>query len=127
MGRWSSRVRELVTALGLSEVVTFRKKTDYSEVPNDYRDADIFITTSISDGTPVSLLEAMASGLPCIATSVGGIPEWIEDKRSGLLIPRVYRKALQKVFSHLPKILHSVLNWEMQRAEPLLNVANGTS
>ncbi len=29
----------------------------------------------------------MASGLPCIATSVGGIPEWIEDKKSGLLIP----------------------------------------
>lgn len=87
-GPLEQSVRELVTAQGVLEVVTFRKKTDYSEVPNDYRDADIFITTSISDGTPVSLLEAMASGLPCIATSVGGIPEWIEDKKSGLLIPR---------------------------------------
>jgi len=47
----------------------------------------IFITTSVSDGTPVSILEAMASGLPCIATNVGGIPEWIENGKTGLLIP----------------------------------------
>ena len=51
-----------------------RKKPSYAEVPRDYRQADIFITTSVSDGTPVSVLEAMASGLPCIATNVGGIP-----------------------------------------------------
>jgi L-malate glycosyltransferase len=79
-------VRDLVASLGLSNVITFKKKTAYSEVPNDYRCAHIFLTTSISDGTPVSLLEAMASGLPCIATRVGGIPEWIEDKKTGLLI-----------------------------------------
>ncbi len=78
--------RNLVSSLGLSEVITFRKRTSYVEVPLDYRNADIFITTSISDGTPVSILEAMASGLPCIATSVGGIPEWIEHERTGLLI-----------------------------------------
>jgi glycosyltransferase involved in cell wall biosynthesis len=55
-------------------------------VPRDYQHADIFITTSLSDGTPVSVLEAMASDLPCIATSVGGIPEWIEHNVTGLLI-----------------------------------------
>ena len=77
----------LVSDLGISDVVSFKKKTDYSDVPKDYWNADIFVTTSLSDGTPVSLLEAMASGLPSIATSVGGIPEWIEDKKSGLSIP----------------------------------------
>ncbi len=81
------KIRDLVSSLGISDVVSFKKKTDYTEVPKDYLIADIFITTSRSDGTPVSLLEAMASGLPCIATSVGGIPEWIEDQKSGLLIP----------------------------------------
>ncbi len=81
------KIRDLVSSLGISDLVSFKKKTDYTEVPKDYRNADIFITTSISDGTPVSILEAMASGLPCIATSVGGIPEWIEDQKSGLLIP----------------------------------------
>jgi glycosyltransferase involved in cell wall biosynthesis len=79
-------IRQMVTGLGLDEQVTFRKKTAYADVPRDYQHADIFITTSVSDGTPVSVLEAMASGLPCIATSVGGIPEWIEHKVTGLLV-----------------------------------------
>ena len=83
--------REQVNSLGISDIVLFKKKTSYSniayaDIPDDYRNADIYITTSLSDGTPVSLLEAMASGLPCIATSVGGIPEWIEDRKTGLLI-----------------------------------------
>ncbi|OPX63687.1 MULTISPECIES: glycosyltransferase family 4 protein [unclassified Methanoregula] len=85
-GPQEDEVRRLVTDLGLDPCVTFRKRTGYSEVPRDYREADIFITTSVSDGTPVSVLEAMASGLPCIATSVGGIPEWIENGVTGLLV-----------------------------------------
>jgi len=85
-GPEEQQIREIVARLGLTEKVTFRKKTEYSDVPLDYRLADIFITTSVSDGTPVSVLEAMASGLPCIATSVGGIPEWVSDKETGILI-----------------------------------------
>ena len=79
-------IRDLVGNLGLSDKVSFRKKSDYAIVPRDYRQADIFITTSVSDGTPVSVLEAMASGLPCIATSVGGIPEWVMNGTTGILI-----------------------------------------
>jgi len=86
-GPLEQSVRDLVASSGLSEVITFKKKTAYSEVPDDYRCVQIFLITSISDGTPVSLLEAMASGLPCIATNVGGIPEWIENKKTGILIP----------------------------------------
>ncbi|MDP3563859.1 MAG: glycosyltransferase family 4 protein, partial [Methanoregula sp.] len=85
-GPMEQSIRDLVATLGLSDVIRFKKKTSYSEVPQDYQRAHIFVTTSISDGTPVSLLEAMASGLPCIATTVGGIPEWVEDKKTGLLI-----------------------------------------
>jgi len=85
-GPQEEEVRQLVTVLGLDPYVTFRKRTGYSDVPKDYREADIFITTSVSDGTPVSVLEAMASGLPCIATSVGGIPEWIDNGITGILV-----------------------------------------
>lgn len=85
-GPEEDKLRNLVESLEISDYITFRKRTDYSQVPRDYHLADIFITTSISDGTPVSILEAMASGLPCIASSIGGIPEWIEDGVTGLLI-----------------------------------------
>ena len=80
-------VKVLAESLGIGSVVAFMKKTDYTEVPKDYRLADIFVTTSVSDGTPVSLLEAMSSGLPSIATSVGGIPEWITNGENGILVP----------------------------------------
>ena len=86
-GHEEQKIRDLIVNLGLpAEIVTFQKKTVYSQVPNDYRQADIFITTSQSDGTPVSVLEAMASGIPCIATAVGGIPEWVNEGVTGLLI-----------------------------------------
>lgn len=47
---------------------------------------DIFVLPSLKEGFPYVILEAMAAGLPIIASKVGGIPEMIEDGRSGLLI-----------------------------------------
>jgi glycosyltransferase involved in cell wall biosynthesis len=93
-GPQENETRQLVGLLGLRDHVTFQQKTSYAEVPQDYRAADMFLTTSVSDGTPVSVLEAMASGLPCIATSVGGIPEWITDGENGILIPPVSPQAV---------------------------------
>jgi L-malate glycosyltransferase len=49
------------------------------------RASDIFLLTSISEGIPVTILEAMAAGLPVVATRVGGVPEIVEDGQSGLL------------------------------------------
>ena len=73
--------------LELSAVIAFAERSEYAQVPADLQSSDIFVTTSRSDGTPVSLLEAMSAGLPCIASAVGGIPEWIEDGENGYLIP----------------------------------------
>jgi len=50
-----------------------------------YRDLDIFLLTSIREGFPNSLLEAMAMGVPGVVSAVGGIPEIIEDRKTGLL------------------------------------------
>jgi glycosyltransferase involved in cell wall biosynthesis len=57
-----------------------------SDVPELLGAADIFILPSENEGNPLSLMEAMAAGLPVIATAVGGVPELIEDHRSGLLV-----------------------------------------
>jgi len=86
-GPGEGRLRLLAESLGLGDSVGFRPRTPSDDVPEDLRGADIFASTALSDGTPVSVLEAMATGLPCICTAVGGIPEWIRNGGNGLLIP----------------------------------------
>jgi glycosyltransferase involved in cell wall biosynthesis len=51
------------------------------------RGMDIFVLSSIAEGMPRAILEAMAAGVPCIATEVGGIPEIINNKNIGFLVP----------------------------------------
>jgi len=59
-------------------------KPEWTELSKDY---DIFLNTTNVDNTPVSLIEAMALGIPIISTNVGGIPYLIKDKETGLLVP----------------------------------------
>jgi glycosyltransferase involved in cell wall biosynthesis len=50
-------------------------------------ESDVFVMTSAAENCPMSLLQAMACGLPIIATRVGGIPEMVRDGVDGLLVP----------------------------------------
>ena len=59
-----------------------------------YRAMDAFVLSSIAEGMPRAILEAMAAGLPCIATRVGGIPEIINSSDIGLLVPARTEDAL---------------------------------
>ena len=71
--------------LGLSpESVEFRPAV--GDMGPVYRDADIFLLTSDWEGTPNVVLEAMASGLPVVATRVGGVPEIVRHGETGLLM-----------------------------------------
>ena len=75
--------KALAERLGISVIFTGAlKKTAWIKLANEY---DIFINTTNIDNTPVSVIEAMALGLPVVSTNVGGIPFLIEDGKDGLL------------------------------------------
>jgi glycosyltransferase involved in cell wall biosynthesis len=63
--------------------------------------ADIFLLTSISEGIPLTLIEAMAAGLPVVATRVGGVPEVIDEGVTGFLAPAGDDAALAGHIVHL--------------------------
>lgn len=56
------------------------------DITNCYRNADIFVSTSDREGTPNVILEAMASGLPVVATRVGGVPALVRNDETGYLV-----------------------------------------
>jgi glycosyltransferase involved in cell wall biosynthesis len=86
-GPLEDELKSLVEELDISEHVTFIGWLEYNKMPELLHESDIYVSTATSDGTPVSVLEAMACGKACIVTDVGGVSEWIGDGVSGNLIP----------------------------------------
>ena len=60
---------------------------DPALMANIYRAADVYAHPAVADTFPTTILEAMACGIPVVATSVSGIPEQVEDGRTGYLVP----------------------------------------
>ena len=81
------RMQMLATQLSVKDHVTITGGVAREQVPNWLDQGDIFINTTNFDNTPVSVIEAMACGLPVVTTNVGGIPWLIEDGVDGLLVP----------------------------------------
>lgn len=72
-------------ALGLSQCIDFLGwQRDLEPI---YADLNLAVLSSLNEGTPVSLIEAMASGLPVVATRVGGVSDLVEHGKTGLLVP----------------------------------------
>jgi len=76
-------IREKVFELGLNNCVIFLGSQD--SVYNYLYDADVFVLPSLYEGMPMTLIEAMATGLPIVTTNVGGIQDMIENGVNGLI------------------------------------------
>jgi len=93
----------LVRRERLTECVTFHGVVPADRVPSLLREADLFVLPSLREAAPVSLLEAMATGLPAIATSVGDVPHVVRDGANGRLVPPADPEALGRALGELLK------------------------
>ena len=80
------QLKKQVEQTGLEHVVTFHPTVWGTGKYDFFREADIFIYPSYSEGMPIAVIEAMAAGLPVIVTRVGGMPDLVSDGFNGLLI-----------------------------------------
>jgi glycosyltransferase involved in cell wall biosynthesis len=81
-----TRTERLAQKMELSEAIRFPGFLGDFEKAEQFRICDIFINTNRFDNMPVAVLEAQASGLPVIATAVGGLPDVIVDGEDGILV-----------------------------------------
>ena len=88
-----------VRSCGFEKDVVFAGQQ--SEVRPYYAMAEVFVLPSHSEGSPNVLLEAMAAGVAIVATTVGGVPEMIEDNQSALLVPANNPSGLSAAISRL--------------------------
>lgn len=80
--------RRHLDTLGLSEEIYFAGRVDEPTMAAYLNAADIYVTTSLSDGTSASMLEAMACGLPVAVSDAPAYYEWVQDGVNGFVVPR---------------------------------------
>jgi glycosyltransferase involved in cell wall biosynthesis len=98
-GELENAVREQVAGLGLQGRVRFLGVR--ADVADILRASDVFVLSSRWEGNPMSVMEAMAAGLPVVSTAVGGVPELVRNGETGLLVPSEDAGALTRAVQAL--------------------------
>ena len=82
-GELLKTMRRLVDDMGLSDNIQFKGYTD--NVEEHYRNAIVYFQPSLIENHSIAVIEAMAHGLPCVTSNIGGLPESIIDEETGFL------------------------------------------
>jgi glycosyltransferase involved in cell wall biosynthesis len=121
-GPEGEKVRQSVDQLRLGDRVRFLGLR--ADVPRLLRAADVFLLTSLSEGVPLAVIEAMAAGLPVVATGVGGVGEVVEEGVTGFLAPSGADDALAQAVVRLaqsPRLRSEMGERGRQRARTLFS------
>jgi colanic acid/amylovoran biosynthesis glycosyltransferase len=106
-GPLSKSLQDLINQLNLNEKVKILGFQLQEEIINLIKEADLFLAPSVTskdgdiEGIPVVIMEAMAQGLPVLSTRHAGIPELVEDGKSGFLVPERDPDALAEKLEYL--------------------------
>jgi len=114
-----------VTSLGLAGRVRFLGLR--SDIPEVLGASDVFVLSSDFEGNPLSVLEAMAAGLPTVSTAVGGVPSLVENGTSGLLVQHGDARGLSSAMESLlvdRKLRQAMGSAAARRARESFDVAN---
>jgi len=87
-GPLEDALKQRASALGVGDAIHFAGYIEQEALPRWYRAADLFALSSDFDNSPNVVLEAMASGLPIVATDVGGVSEFVDAPSGGSLVPK---------------------------------------
>lgn len=98
-GAFQKPMELMAQKLGVNEVVNFKGDVDKNEVQMELLNSDLFVLASKTEGLPRVIIEAMAAGLPCVATRVGGIPELLDEE------VLVTKNSVDELFKKIKKIL----------------------
>lgn len=85
-GDEKKELQELVKNLGIQNKVEFTGLVSHEKLPPYFSEADVFVLPSLNEGMSNSMLEALASGLPLVATDTGGTKELLEEGKNGLIV-----------------------------------------
>jgi glycosyltransferase involved in cell wall biosynthesis len=100
-GPHEAALRERVRRLGLEGAVRFTGWLEQREVARRCREADLFTLAPWVESFGNAFVEALASGLPVVASTAGGIPELVEHGRNGMLVPPRHPRELAHAISYL--------------------------
>jgi glycosyltransferase involved in cell wall biosynthesis len=98
-GSLQKDVEAFIAAKGLKDKVHLTGRIPNDRLPDFFAEADLYVSGTLSDGTSISLLEAMASGLPAIVVDAFGNREWVKTDVNGWLYPPGEASALADVLS----------------------------
>ena len=117
-GELMTQLAESVKVNGLQGVVSFLGRINSDQMPTLLHEAAIYITTSLSDGSSLALLEAMACGAFPIATDIPANSEWIEHGKNGFLFcpgsPTELASSIQKAWVNLDLRNEAAkINWDI--------------
>ena len=96
-------LEDMIDKYSLRSNILILGEVKYAEIPTFLNSIDIYIQPSVSEGSPITIKEAMASALPILASNAGGIPEIIQNKKTGLLFKN-------EDIKHLEQELKTIIN-----------------
>jgi glycosyltransferase involved in cell wall biosynthesis len=105
-----------VKDLNVHSCIKFLGRVPHEEMPDLLSQADIYVSTSLYDGTSVSLLEALASGAFPVVTDIPSNREWITDGDNGFLVP------IDEAGILASRILDAIRNWDFLKKSQLGNL-----